>query len=299
MLGAFGQAAHLAAATPEPLNSNHESHELAAKLIPFDDLTKATQEKLWNVCNRPTLYRRLPAQAINCSPDLFLFFTRNPEVIVNMWQIMGVTNVSLKRLGPYTFDAADGAGTQSRVEIVYGTPSTQVMFGEGTYEGPLLKRKLNGRCVMVMTTGHINDDVQRTNIATQLDVFLQLDNIGADLIAKTLHPLLGKTADGNFAETVNFVARVSQAIDRNPGGVERLAARLNGVSPEVRDQFVRISAASAKSASLRPAPADANGVAAANSAVLPATRVSADRGENLPPVQSAPAFRANTPMQRR
>lgn len=300
MTGISGQPAILVAGTPDLQNINRESHDLAAKLIPFNDLTQVTQDRLWNVCNKPTLYRRLPAQTLNCSHDLYLFFTRNPEVIVNMWQLMGVTSVNLKRIGPFTFDATDGAGTNSKVEIIYGNRTTQVMFGEGTYEGPLLKRKVNGRCVMVLTTNYGREEGQRTDISSQLDVFLQLDNSGADLLAKTLQPLLGKTADHNFAETAGFVARVSQAIDRNPGGVERLASRLNNVSPEVRDQFVRVSLASAKAAAQRSASTlDATGAVATSTGILPPTRVPADRNDSIAPVQPAPSSRTTPTTQRR
>jgi hypothetical protein len=225
------------------------------------------------------------------------FLIRNPEVVVNMWQLMGVTNVNLKRTGPFTFDASDGAGTASKMEIVYGTADTQVMFGEGTYEGPLLKRKVNGRCVMVLKSAYGRDEIQQTNIASQLDVFLQLDNMGVDLIAKTLHPLLGKTADHNFAETANFVGRVSQAIEKNPSGAERLAARLNNVSTEVKDQFIRVSRVAAQEAARRPSIQDEIASASPNGGILPTTRV--DRGEQLAPVQTPASSRNKPVLQRR
>ena len=73
---------------------------------------------------------------------------------------------------------------------------------------------------------------------------------------------------------------MSQAIERNPGGVERLASRLNNVTPDVRDQFVRVSLASAKTAAFRPAgPVDASGLTSNNTGILPATRVAVGGGQ--------------------
>ncbi len=73
------------------------------------------------------------------------------------------------------------------------------------------------------------------------DVFLQLDNAGAEIVARTLHPLLGKTADANFLETVRFVSQVSHVAETNGPGVQRLVTRLTNVEPTVRDRFGQLA----------------------------------------------------------
>ena len=269
------------AASPEPSSAN-AMRDAAIQSIPFNELTDETQAKLWNVISKSTLHRRMPVQTIDCDPDLYLFFVRKPEVVVNMWQLMGISTMSMKRTGAYTLDALDGSGTQSKVELIYGTPETHVMYGEGVYEGPLLKRRINGRCVMVLKSGYQKTPLQRTNISSQLDVFLYLDNVGADLVAKTLQPVLGKTADQNFVETAGFVSRVSLAIEKNSSGVPRLAARMNNVQPEVRTEFVRVSSAVAQK-NLPPPP----GVTFVPSEEEVAKATGADSAPGLAPVKHA------------
>lgn len=221
--------------------TNKELRENAIQSIPFDRLTAESKSRILSVVNRPTIHRRLPSQDVECHPDVHIFLLRHPEVVVNMWQIMGATSMKLMRIGPYSFDSTDGAGTDARVELVYGTPEVHVLYGEGRYEGPLLKRATTGRCVMLLRSEYAADDTRRTRIGSSLDVFMQLDNVGAEIVAKTLQPLFGKTADHNFAETAKFVGRVSEAIESNGEGVERLASRLTNVQPEVRDQFARLA----------------------------------------------------------
>ena len=222
-------------------SSNRDLRESAIQSIPFDKLTEDCKSRLSRVVNRPTLHRRLPTQTVECNPDLHLFLLRNPEVVVNMWQIMGATTMTLKRTGPYSFSSTDGAGTESNLELVYGTPELHVLYGEGKYEGPLLKRATTGRCVLVLKSSYDGTDQARSQVSDYLDVFLQLDDVGSEIVAKTLQPLLGKTADHNFAETTKFVGRVSSSIEKNNQGVERLANRLLHVQPEVREQFVRLA----------------------------------------------------------
>lgn len=232
-----------------------EARDVARGLIPFERLTPQTQERLWGVVDRPTIHRRLPGQVIHCDPDLYVFFLRNPEVVVNMWQLMGITSLSVRRTGAYSFDARDGIGTQAKVELIYGTPDTHIFLADGAYEGPLLKRRTPGRCVLVLKSDYAQDSRERTQVSNQLDAFLQLDQAGAEVVARTLQPLIGKTADHNFGETLTFVSRVSQAVEKNATGVQRLASRLTGVDPNVREKFVAVATAANHRAMLRqPAP---------------------------------------------
>jgi hypothetical protein len=224
---------------------------LAQQLIPFDKLQEPTQDRLWNVVSKTSIHRRMPDQVIACDPDLYLFLVRNPEVVVSMWQLMGITNMTIKRTQDYMYDATDGLGTQARVELIYGTPDKHVFLADGVYEGQLLKRKAPGRCVLVLRTNYVRDRQQRAQLENQLDAFVQLDNVGSEIVAKTLQPVLGKTADHNFAETLTFVSRLSQAIEKNAAGVERLASRLKGVEPPIKQKFVELATAANHRAVLR------------------------------------------------
>lgn len=228
------------AAASEAIAVPH-ARDIARGLIPFGQLTPQTQERIWNVVDRPTIHRRLPTQAIGCDPDLYLFLLRNPEVVVNMWQLMGITSLSVRRVAPFTYDAKDGAGTQAKVELVYGTPDTHIFFADGAYEGPLLKRRTPGRCIMVLKTEYARDPRERIRVTNHMDAFLQLDQAGLDVVARTLQPLIGKTADHNFSETLLFVSRVSESVEKNASGVQRLVARLEAVDADVRDQFVTVA----------------------------------------------------------
>ena len=93
----------------------------AEETIPWAQISPEAGEKLRRVVSRPTLFRHLPEETIECDPKLFVFLVRHPEVIVNMWRIMGVTKCDIARTGNYTFDASDGAGTKSKVELIYYT----------------------------------------------------------------------------------------------------------------------------------------------------------------------------------
>jgi hypothetical protein len=79
-----------------------------------------------------------------------------------------------------------------------------------------------------------------------LDCFVQIESLGADLVARTLSGLIGRSADNNFVETARFVSQVSQASERNPPAMIDVAHRMPQVADPTRQRFVEIITAVAR-----------------------------------------------------
>jgi hypothetical protein len=157
----------------------------------------------------------------------------------------------MERTGDYTFKAADGAGTVCDVQLVYGDQNTHVYYAEGSYEGVLLRRLIRGSCVLVLKSEYNRTEDQEVFVTNRLDMFVQLDNVGAEILAKTLHPLVGKAADHNFTESNRFLSQVSQAAEARSAGLQQLAGRLNNVGQPVRERFAQIASEVNHRAALR------------------------------------------------
>jgi hypothetical protein len=243
LAGGLGLVTRTLRAASEQSTSSRQAREEAVAALPLDKLNEATQRKILAVVERPSIYRRMPEKVIPCDTGLYLFLLRNPEIVLNIWQLMGVAGMTAQRTSAYTWKGNDGAGTLCNVELAYGTSELHLAYGEGYYEGPLFKRRINGRCVVMLRSEFRQGEDGREYVGNLLDIFLAIDNTGADLVAKTLYPLVGKTADTNFAETTRFLSKVSQTAEANGAGMQRLAARLTSCDQQIRDQFVQVSAA--------------------------------------------------------
>jgi hypothetical protein len=241
----------LSAATADEADTSSRARDEAIGSLPLSKLTAESRRKLLAVCENPSLFRRLPQKTVDCDPELHRFLIRNPEVVVNIWQLMGFSNYSAERTGPYLWRGDDGTGTTGDVELVYGTDDLHVLYGDGFYEGALLRKKITGRCVLVLHSGYGQDAARRWLVGNRLDVFLQFDNVGADIVARTLSPWVGKVADTNFAESCKFAAKVSQTAEQNGPGMQRLADKLTQVQPQVREEFARVSSAVQQRAAAR------------------------------------------------
>ena len=220
----------------------------AVKSIPFDKLDAKGRAKVVSVLADVSFFRRMPVQVIPCDPDLYLFLVRHPDVVVNIWQVVGVTRVAMQETGPGTFQVIDPAGTKGSAEYLYSDHETQLIYSEGAYEGPLFSRPAKGRCLMVLKTGYMREPDGRYYITSRMDVFMQMNNIGVDLLTKAFSPLVGKVADMNLAYTAGFFASFSRTAERNHQGVRQLADKLSTVRPEVREQLAQLAERAAEKA---------------------------------------------------
>jgi hypothetical protein len=237
----------------DPASSRDSMQEAIAK-IPLNNLNAEARQKINVVLDKPSFFRRLPAEAIHCDPELFLFLVRHPEVLVNIWDLMQITKVELQRVAPFEFRGNDGAGTTCKSELIYGTPNLHIYYGTGVYSGPLMARDVSGRCLCVLSSSSAVGPGGKPKVGSQMDVYMKLDSVGADLVTRTVAPVVGKTADSNFRETASFISQLSQVCETNPTAVQDMAQQLQKVTPEVRQQFmqtawqVALKAARAKAA---------------------------------------------------
>lgn len=229
----------------DPASEGVSSREIrlqAARSLPMSRFSQRTQKALGDVVNNPSFFRRMPTQQIECDPQMLQFLVRRPEVLVNIWELMGITKVSAQRRSSSAFVADDGAGTHCQCDLVFSNDRMHVYYGNGDYTGSMTPRSLKGRCVCVIHTKDFTDPRGGPVVAGTMDVFLKLDNFGADILTRTLGPFVGKTADYNFVETAKFVGQISQLCTNSPVAAQGLAMRLTSVDDSVRKEFAGLAA---------------------------------------------------------
>lgn len=229
------------AAKPEVASTSRSAREDAVRLIPSDKLTEDGRKKVAAVMSQVSIFRRLPTQVIACDPNLYLFLVEHPDLVVNMWEVMDVSDMRLEKIGPDQFRANDGVGTAGHVEYLYRSADMHIMYAEGAYNGPLFMQPVHGRCLLILKTGYVRETDDRYYVTCRLDTFIQLQNVGVELVAKTFQPLVGKTADHNFRETAAFMAMVSRSAEREPRALQHLASLLTKVEDEDREQFCELA----------------------------------------------------------
>lgn len=251
---------------PYRATTSRAARDSAVQAIPVEKLDAESRAKVASVLSRVSLFRRMPIGVVNCDPDLYLFMVRNPDVVVNIWEVLKISRLKLRQLGPQAYRVTDSAGTLATVEFLYRSHDTHVIYAEGSYDGPLAARPVNGRCLMVLKTGYVRETDGRYYITSRLDTFMAVEPGGVELLAKTFHPLVGKVADNNFLQSVGFLGSLSRTAEVNARGVQLLAAKLAYVEPGLRQRLAELAAGIARksTASSASRPTDPSRVAARN-----------------------------------
>jgi hypothetical protein len=137
--------------------------------------------------------------------------------------------------------------------MLYGTANTHIFYATTHYEGPLFARPVNARVVLLLRSEYARDDDGVARITSVMDAFIKIDHLTANLVARTMSPVVGRTADHNFVESFRFLARVSQTAEENGPGVQQLAMKLDRCDAATRQLFADVAGAVAERAVARTA----------------------------------------------
>ena len=226
--------------------TSRAARQHAVRAIPFDKLKPDDRATVRSILRRTTIYRRMPIKVIDCDPDMFTLLIRNPHIVANTWEVLGLSKLQMTRVDEGTYQADDGNGTRGTLRVLSENLGDEadnrlVLYGEGAYDGKPLLQPIRARCVMLLRSGSVLETNGRNYVTVRLDSFVQVEQMGLDLLARTIHPLLGKTADHNFVESMRFVGDFSRTAERNPTGIARLARRLRKVDHHTRGELVELA----------------------------------------------------------
>jgi hypothetical protein len=233
---------------PTDASSSRAARKEAQAALPFAELDPEEQQIVRRVLRNVTIFRRMPTRVLACDPELHHFLVNQPDVLVNVWERLaaghlpaGVHLVHLEQQSPDLYRANDGHGTQGFVRYLHRTSDSLLIYADGVYEGPVFMHRVEGRCLLLLRSGYFRDLDGRAYVTCRLDAFIQLDQAGAQVVAKTFQPLVGKVADQSFVEGTAFLEALSRITVANPSGAQRLVNRLENLSPATRDRFTEVS----------------------------------------------------------
>ena len=205
--------------------------------LPWNDLSPAAQTKIRNVVSGTPLFHRMPQQTVYADPEIYHFLLQHPDVVIGFWEQLGATQLSLREARGNQFVLRETAGTAATVEVLYHTQDICVAYAKGEYRGPLLAKSYQGDVLLVLRTQFTRDETNEPMVICDLDVFIQINSLGADVLAKLFFASLVKTADSNFEITVSFVSQLSKAAFRNPDALKSTAEDITSVRQEVCADF--------------------------------------------------------------
>lgn len=226
-------------------SSSRDARDAARKALGLDLMNAEDRRDAEAVLRHPTLYRRLPQETFACDRDLLDFALAKPEVIVDVWRVLGISRLSLDPTAPGRWRMSDGWGTEGTLRLLRQERTPQgnvlVLLGKGGYHGPLAPQRLTGTCLVLVRCRQVADAADGTPRHTmQVDAFLDADGVGLEIVTRSLQGLVCRSSASNLHEICQFMAELSATSAENPAGVARLSARLTKVDPDARQSFAAL-----------------------------------------------------------
>ena len=205
--------------------------------VPWDALDDRSRKRIQELIRKKTIFRHMPQQVGYCDPEMYDFMISHPDVVIELWKLLGITHISLQETGTDKYHLIEGTATVSDVEVVYKNKNLCIVYAVGEYDAPMLRRKIKGDVVLFLRSRFGHDKENRPIVQSDLDAYVRIHNPGAEMLAKILVPIVGKIADSNFEQTIAFVHSVSAAAQDDYEVIQEYAERLQEVRPEVAKEF--------------------------------------------------------------
>jgi len=225
---------------PSPAAVMMQEMQTARQQLPWNELTPAVHAKIRTVVAGNPLFHRMPQQKVSADPEIYQFLLRHPDLVVGFWEQMGATQLSLNEIRENLYLLKELGGTAAAVEVLYRADTLCVLYVRGEYRGPLLARAYQGDAVLVLRTQYAQDEMNEPMVICDLDAFVQINSLGADVLAKLFFSSLSKVAEGNFEVTMEFVSQVSRAAVRNPNALKEMSEEIPGLRQEVHSEFCEV-----------------------------------------------------------
>ncbi len=211
--------------------------------LPLEKLTPANRTNAEYVLKDVSMFRVLPEIQFEVSHTAYAFFMAHPDVVVSIWRDMKISEFQMWQTGPTSFEIDAGDGTVGTLEVIHQTPTEAMVLCSGVYKSPLLKKPISAKALLYLETQyHPAQGKTKESVSHRASMYVSFPSQTIEMAAKILAPVSNVILDRNFKEISIFMHMMSLAMERQPGWVERVANRLEGVLPIRRPQLLKVAA---------------------------------------------------------
>lgn len=226
-------------ALTDPVSDRGTRQYVSSELQALSGLSEDDALRLQSVLRNITVFRRLPVYQVESDKSMVMFMVNHPDAVVNIWEKMGISQISVRERGDGLYEVSDIAGTSGWMKRLWVGENGILYYLEGSYSGPLLKNNIRGKA-LVLARFSSTQNAEGTEIVTcYVDTFLSLDQKSADLSVRLLFPMLGKVADNNLEQALAFVRWYSDGCKSSPAMLSSYAMELKNIRLETRQGLAR------------------------------------------------------------
>ncbi|MGD9855761.1 MAG: hypothetical protein AB7U20_12520 [Planctomycetaceae bacterium] len=223
-------------------SSSRRHRQAAVDDLPQQNLTPQQRQVVVDVLDSTSVFRRLPAFRCELDPRVHDYFIRYPDVAVSIWRAMAISCLEMTQTNPRQYEIDTRDGTTGVVTVLHQTRESCLVHCEGLFKSPYLKDAIHAKSLMHLKTKFTADRDGRIYATHQADLFVSFPSQKVGTIAKLISPVSNAIIDRNFQEISLFIHVMWLAMTKQPGWVEQIAGRLEGVPPGRSEELITLTA---------------------------------------------------------
>ena len=209
--------------------------------LPLDKVSADFRPKVDEITKSVSLFRHMPTLKFVSEPEVYNFFLAHPDVAVSIWRVMEISTFEMWQTGPTSFEADSHDGSTGTIEVLHSSAERQLVLCEGSFKSPLLLKPIKARALLHLQPTFQKRDDGQTTVTHSLDMFVSFPSQPVDITAKLISPVSHAIADRNFREVSLWIAMMNVGMVQQPGWIEQLAGKMEGVLEIRRSQLLKLA----------------------------------------------------------
>lgn len=212
-----------------PGTSSKDALARCVKRLPYHKFSKEHRRQVDEILEDISLFRQLPTYELDVHHDAYRYFTDHPDVAVSIWRVMQISKFEMYQTGRNNYEADAGDGTIGTIDVLYRSPTQNVILCEGQYKTPLLPKPITAKAIIHLESEYREGKAGQPVVRHRASLFVSLPSQTVEAAATLISPLSNLIIDRNFHDISVFIHMMSIAMRHQPGWVERTARQMDGV----------------------------------------------------------------------
>jgi len=222
-------------------SSGKAARKVAVAALPLEKMSDANRGRVLQIVNGNSMFRELPTYRFEVDPRVYNFFLKHPDVAVSIWRVMQISEFQMRQTGPDGYETDDSDGTRGVIDVAHRGQNEVVVLCNGVYRSPLLPKSVKADGVLHVQVGFERQPDGKTYATHTARLFVLFPSQTIDTVARIMSPVSNAIIDQNFREVSLFLHMMSTAMEHQPGWVENVSSRLEGVLTERRTQLMEVT----------------------------------------------------------
>jgi len=227
-------------------SSSSDTRSLAITALPLEKLTGDHRQRVQDVLDHLSLFRRLPTISLEIDPIMYRFFTQHPDVAVSIWRAMDISTFQMEQKNAISYQAKSSDGTSGVIDVIYRASNANnsecVAICDGWYRPVVPLKPIKAVAILHLETSFTATATGAPLVTHRVDMFVSFPSQTVASASKIVSPITNPIIDRNFVEISRFMKMMSTAMALRPGWVEVIGNQMDGVLPSRKQQFLKVAA---------------------------------------------------------